>query len=66
MTRATRFRSFSPLSWPTKRYTKIASSSSHPKRRGTNGVLSLKIVFPYDDSAYESDLDVRIGGIHTA
>ncbi len=58
MLRATQFRSFSPLSWPSRK----SRASQEPRGRVLSMGLSeddpLERESPFDDEAYERDLEV--------
>jgi len=60
MNRATKFRSFSPLSWPAKRTVKKFFSSLGPKGHKSAPKEPFEMDFPYDDFAYESDMEIRL------
>jgi len=60
MTRATRFRSFSPLSWPAHRSSKTAAAAARRQKRRTDFDGIPETVSPYEESAYETDLEICI------
>jgi hypothetical protein len=63
MNRATRFRSFSPLSWPTHRSSKTVAAASRCKARGTYFDGTPETVSPYEESAYETDLEICLSTV---